>query len=115
MALQYFAASNIEPECKAKVDESSRLLEGLLTMMSSMFTLSCRNSLRSESKQPPRSFDVSIEENSKAKTEVNQMPAVAKDKLLELEQRLKGQAAQVTHLETSLENLLAASNSLSET
>ena len=50
-----------DSESSARVEETSRLIEGLLNMVSQMFTVSCRNSLKSDAKQSFNSMDLSSE------------------------------------------------------
>jgi len=60
------ASDNSEFDSKAKLEETSNVIESLLNLLSQMFTLACRNSLKSEHASKPsyNSVDFSNHESS---------------------------------------------------
>jgi hypothetical protein len=109
-----------------RLDETSKVIEGLLNLMQHMFTLSCRNSLKSDHAPKPsyNSLDFSHHqcslnhdmvpglrtESAFQLSSYHQTSALLqgqiRERLLELESKLKTKASQIGQLEATLDNLL---------
>lgn len=108
-----------------RTEETSKVIEGLLNLLSQLFTQSCRNSLKHE-KQSFNSLDQMSCENQTWTKEQTQrvlrgdsvqqasyqqlslaVGSQVKEKLLELEQKVKSQSTHVSQLEATLENLIS--------